>query len=164
MAEKMTRGEYDRLQEAGKILCKFCENTDCENCQVSVLLDEAYSEMETIEEEDEAATLEAIENESPYEVALVVEGHMALEHGDTGEVECNGVVEREDGDGEISYMLKDGRLYFFVDAVSPQDAYDKAVLLNETADCGDIVVDDWKLEHVLDNDGNYFYREDLNRY
>lgn len=162
MAEKMTREGYDRLQEAGRILCKFCENDACERCQVSVLLDEAYSEMEAIEEEEETAALEAIKKESPYEVVLVVEGHMTSEHGDTGEVECNGVVEREDGDGEISYILKDGRLYFSVDAVSPQDAYDKAVLLNEAADYGDIIVDDWRLEHVLDNDGNYFYRKDLN--
>ena len=41
----MTQEYYDKLNNAGALLCNYCENTDdCENCQVSRLLDDAYVE------------------------------------------------------------------------------------------------------------------------
>lgn len=104
-------------------------------------------------------------DEREYEVALVISGYVNPGFDDIGEVECNGFVECEDGNGNVAQHLKDGRLYFSVYAVNAQDAYDKAILLIDTADMGDIVVKDWNLEHVYgpDNSGKdkYWYKEDI---
>ena len=41
---KMTKEKYQELTKAGNILCNWCENDECEKCQVQILLDEAYAE------------------------------------------------------------------------------------------------------------------------
>lgn len=41
---KMTEEKYQELTKAGNILCNWCENDECEKCQVQILLDEAYTE------------------------------------------------------------------------------------------------------------------------
>ena len=45
------RDELARLCNARDILCGFCENTACEKCQVTVLINDAYNETE--DEEDQ---------------------------------------------------------------------------------------------------------------
>ena len=41
---KMTEEKYQELTKAGNVLCNWCENDECEKCQVQILLDEAYAE------------------------------------------------------------------------------------------------------------------------
>ena len=48
MSKTMTQQSYDQILEAAKILCEHCENTACENCQVTTLTDDAY--LDAIEE------------------------------------------------------------------------------------------------------------------
>ena len=48
MAKKMTKELYEELNKAGKVLCKYCENNECSNCQVTHLMDDAY--VEAVEE------------------------------------------------------------------------------------------------------------------
>lgn len=40
----MTKEYYTKLDTAAKTLCKYCENEECEKCQVSVLMNDAYAE------------------------------------------------------------------------------------------------------------------------
>lgn len=40
----MTKDMYDKLEKASKTLCEFCDNDTCECCQVTRLMDDAYSE------------------------------------------------------------------------------------------------------------------------
>lgn len=40
----MTKEKYDELVEARRALCGYCENDECESCQVTRLLDDAYAE------------------------------------------------------------------------------------------------------------------------
>lgn len=42
MSKTMTQQSYDKILEAAKILCEYCENNACENCQVTKLTDDAY--------------------------------------------------------------------------------------------------------------------------
>lgn len=42
MSKTMTQQSYDKILEAAKILCEYCENNACENCQVTRLTDYAY--------------------------------------------------------------------------------------------------------------------------
>lgn len=44
----MTKELYEELNTAGKVLCKYCENNECSNCQVTRLMDDAY--VEAVEE------------------------------------------------------------------------------------------------------------------
>ena len=37
MSKTMTQQSYDKILEAAKILCEYCENNACENCQVTKL-------------------------------------------------------------------------------------------------------------------------------
>lgn len=48
MAKKMTKELYEELNEAGKVLCKYCENNEFSSCQVTHLMDDAY--VEAVEE------------------------------------------------------------------------------------------------------------------
>lgn len=51
------REELEKIQQAGHVLCAFCGNTECEKCQVTLLLNDAYLEyggnFEDEEDEDE---------------------------------------------------------------------------------------------------------------
>lgn len=49
MAKKMTEELYDKLTAAGKTLCEYCENDECQYCQVTRLMDDMY--VEAIEED-----------------------------------------------------------------------------------------------------------------
>ena len=49
---EMTREKHSRLENAGKMLCGYCESSDCEHCQVTRLLDDAYVELSEHEEND----------------------------------------------------------------------------------------------------------------
>lgn len=40
----MTKDLYDKLEKASKTLCEFCDNDACESCQVTHLMDDAYTE------------------------------------------------------------------------------------------------------------------------
>ena len=45
MAKKITTEElYNKLTAAGRTLCEYCENNECECCQVTRLMDDAYVE------------------------------------------------------------------------------------------------------------------------
>ena len=48
MSKTMTQQSYDKILEAAKILCEYCENNACENCQLTRLTDDAY--LDAIEE------------------------------------------------------------------------------------------------------------------
>ena len=49
----MDREKLAELCDARDKLCGFCENADfCEKCQVTLLIDQAYNELEEEEEED----------------------------------------------------------------------------------------------------------------
>ena len=43
-AKKMTKELYEKLYMASKTLCEYCENAECSCCQVTRLMDDAYSE------------------------------------------------------------------------------------------------------------------------
>ena len=40
----MDEKKYEKIDHAGKVLCEFCQNDECEKCQVTRLLDDAYVE------------------------------------------------------------------------------------------------------------------------
>lgn len=44
MAKKITEELYNKLTAAGRALCEYCENDECECCQVTRLMDDAYVE------------------------------------------------------------------------------------------------------------------------
>ena len=44
MAKKMTKELYERLTKASSALCGYCDNDECETCQVTRLMDDAYVE------------------------------------------------------------------------------------------------------------------------
>ena len=44
MAKKMTEELYNKLTAAGKTLCEYCENDECQYCQVTRLMDDIYVE------------------------------------------------------------------------------------------------------------------------
>ena len=37
----MTEEKYKEITAAGRVLCNYCQNTECEKCQVTRLLDDA---------------------------------------------------------------------------------------------------------------------------
>lgn len=37
----MTEEKYKEIIAAGRVLCNYCQNTKCEKCQVTRLLDDA---------------------------------------------------------------------------------------------------------------------------
>ena len=91
-----------------------------------------------------------------YEVAFVVQGYVANAVANIGPVECNGLRKNEH-----HYYLKDGRMYYNINATSPEKAYALGKQLFENDDFKDLTVTDWWLEHVSLG-GNYWYKEDLN--
>lgn len=44
MAKKITDELYNKLTAAGRTLCEYCENDECECCHVTRLMDDAYVE------------------------------------------------------------------------------------------------------------------------
>lgn len=90
-----------------------------------------------------------------YEVAFVVHGYVDNEDADIGPVECNGFREYEH-----QYYLKDGRMYYNIDASSPEKAYELGRQLFENDDFKELTVIEWFLEHVSIDD-KYWYKEDL---
>ena len=44
MAKKITEELYNKLTAAGRTLCDYCESNECECCQVTRLMDDAYIE------------------------------------------------------------------------------------------------------------------------
>lgn len=42
--KRMDREELAELLDARDKLCAFCENNNCEKCQVTMLIDDAYNE------------------------------------------------------------------------------------------------------------------------
>lgn len=48
MAKKMTKESYERLTKASSALCSYCDNDECDACQVTRLMDDIY--VEAIEE------------------------------------------------------------------------------------------------------------------
>ena len=56
-----------------------------------------------------------------YKVAFVVHGYIDNEDADIGPVECHGLREYEH-----QYYLKDGRMYYNVDASSPKKLMNSA--------------------------------------
>ena len=47
----MSREELTVLLDARDKLCGFCENDVCERCQVTLLIDDAYTECDELDEE-----------------------------------------------------------------------------------------------------------------
>ena len=90
-----------------------------------------------------------------YEVAFVVHGYVNNEDADIGPVECNGLQEYEH-----QYHLKDGRMYYNINASSPEKAYELGGQLFENDDFQELTVTEWFLEHVSIGD-KYWYKEDL---
>ena len=90
-----------------------------------------------------------------YEVAFVVQGYVANNVANTGHVECNEL--RKD---EHQYYLKDGRMYYNIDATSPEKAYALGGQLFENDDFKELTITDWCLEHVSLGD-TYWYTENL---
>ncbi|WP_029732296.1 replication/maintenance protein RepL [Dorea sp. AGR2135] len=90
-----------------------------------------------------------------YEVAFVVQGYVANTVADIGPIECNGLQK-----DEHHYYLKDGRMYYNINATSPEKAYALGRQLFENEDFKDLTVTDWCLEHVSFGD-KYWYKEDL---
>lgn len=90
-----------------------------------------------------------------YEVAFVVHGYVANTVADIGPIECNGLQK-----DEHQYYLKDGRIYYNIDATSPKKAYALGRQRFENDDFKDLTVTDWCLEHVSFGD-KYWYKEDL---
>lgn len=90
-----------------------------------------------------------------YEVAFVVQGYVANTVADIGPVECNGL--QKDGH---QYYLKDGRIYYNINATSPEKAYALGRQRFENDDFKDLTVIDWCLEHVSFGD-KYWYKADL---
>lgn len=49
----MDEKELERICNARNVLCGFCENKDfCEKCQVTLLVDQAYADYESENEEE----------------------------------------------------------------------------------------------------------------
>lgn len=93
-----------------------------------------------------------------YNVAFWVEGYIESPDDDIGEVECNGVRMNNDG----SYSINDGRIYFSITAHGPKEAYEEAKKLFQDASFGKMEVNNWGLEHVVDDETDtWFYQEDL---
>lgn len=90
-----------------------------------------------------------------YEVAFVVHGYVANTVADIGPVECNGLQK-----DEHQYYLKDGRMYYNIDATSPEKAYALGKQRFENDDFKDLTITGWYLEHVSIGD-KYWYKEDL---
>lgn len=90
-----------------------------------------------------------------YEVAFVVQGFVANAVADIGPVECNGLQK-----DEHQYYLKDGRIYYNINATSPEKAYALGRQRFENDDFKDLTVTDWCLEHVSFGD-KYWYKADL---
>lgn len=44
MIQKLTKERYEALQKASRTLCEYCENGECSCCQVTRLMDDAYTE------------------------------------------------------------------------------------------------------------------------
>jgi len=78
-----------------------------------------------------------------YEVAFVVHGYVANTVADIGPIECNGLQK-----DEHQYYLKDGRMYYNVNATSPKKAYALGRQRFENDDFKELTVTDWCLEHV----------------
>ena len=92
-----------------------------------------------------------------YEVAFVVHSYVANTVADIGPVECNGLQK-----DEHHYYLKDGRMYYNIDATSPEKAYALGKQLFENDDFKELTVTNWKLEHVSLGD-TYWYAENLHK-
>lgn len=45
----MTIEQYNEISEAADVLCNFCENDECEKCQVTLLVEQAYTETDNSE-------------------------------------------------------------------------------------------------------------------
>ena len=97
-----------------------------------------------------------------YEVVFDVYGYTQLWYHSAGSVSYNRKIEREDGDGNITYMLEDGHISFMVEADSPEAAYKKAIVLWLEADTGLLTIDDWSLRWVCD-DGNRWTKNDMDK-
>ena len=95
-----------------------------------------------------------------YEVVFNVYGHTQLWYHSAGSVSYSKKIECEDGDGNITYMLKDGHISFIVEADSPEAAYKKAIILWMKTDTGLLTIDDWNLRCVCD-DENRWTKNDL---
>lgn len=93
-----------------------------------------------------------------YEVAFVIEGYIDNIDDDIGVIECNGTVPSDIDDSK--FVIRDGRLYYNIEALSPQSAYEKAKIQFESEDLKQLHLTDWTLEHVSMND-TYWYKEDL---
>ena len=95
-----------------------------------------------------------------YEVVFNVYGYTQLWYHSAGSVSYSRKIEREDGDGNITYMLEDGHISFIVEADSPEAAYKKAIILWIKTDTGLLTIDDWSLRCVCD-DENRWTKNDL---
>ena len=47
----MSREELAVLLDARDKLCAFCENDECEKCQITLLVNDAYAECDEIDEQ-----------------------------------------------------------------------------------------------------------------
>lgn len=90
-----------------------------------------------------------------YEVFFAVKGYLKDKEEPVGNLEYNGMYE-ENG----VFFVKDGRVYYDVEADSPIEALDKAENRFDDDDFGDLIITGSKLKHIrLDN--RYWYSEDL---
>ena len=153
----MTKELYERLTKASSALCSYCDNDECEACQVTRLMDDAYVEAveagivegEESEEEDEP--------EEEYEVAFVVRGYVDNQDDEIGNLECNGTIFSED---RLGYEIRDGRMYYLVPAENPKEAYTKGLDLLKSEDFQKLHIVDTELEHVSRGD-QYWYMPEL---
>ena len=44
MSKTMTQQSYDKILETAKILCEYCENNACDNCQLTRLTEDICCE------------------------------------------------------------------------------------------------------------------------
>ena len=91
-----------------------------------------------------------------YDVCFVVYGHILSEYADIGNLECNGTIPNDENESTI----KDGRAYYTVTANSPNDAYNKTYILFENDNFQELIIDNWTLEHISQNE-KYWYTEDI---
>lgn len=49
---KINQEELAQICQARDILCNFCEDDNCEKCQVTILVNDAYNELESDEDEE----------------------------------------------------------------------------------------------------------------
>lgn len=103
--------------------------------------------------------------EQTYEVCFVVEGYVCDDIASIGAVECNGTEYNEDED---CYYLKDGRVYYSVDAENPLEAREKGEMMLHDDTFYDLNVTNLSLEHVsLYNENGldvYWYEGDFNEF